>query len=230
MSEIKIEVVDQEAQLTKESTEISKMVADLSIENTADYDVAGSLGKIIRDLVKNITAYFKPIKDSTNKAHKDAVAMEKDALKEPKEAEKKLKTLMIAFEEAQEKIRLEKERELQKELEKKQARLKALAEAELEKNLELGIEMADSIVEMLEPEILPEDIHVASTFQKTGHTRDNWKGEITDFHKFLMFIVEKGRIELIMVNESALNALAKQTEGKQEIPGVVFINHKIKIC
>ena len=215
--EVKIEVVDQEAKLKLDTTNISVMVEGTTIKNDDDYAIAQMLGKAANEIIKKIKAHCKPIKESTDKAHKVAVAMEKTLLKSPEESKAKLKGLMIIYEEEQEKIRLAKEKVIQD-------RLKAQAEAELEKNIEAGIEQADAITEML----APEDVHVQSTFKTAGSTTDNWKAEVTDFKKFLMAVVQLGQVDLLEVNQKALNKYAKDTEGKKPIAGVKFVNNKVK--
>jgi len=214
---IKIEVVDQEAKLKIDTDNVSVMVEELSIKSEDDYAIAQMLGKAANEVIKKVKSYFKPIKESTQKAHKDAVALEKKFLKSPEESKAKLKELMIAFEDEQEKIRLAKEKVIQD-------RLKAQAEEELEKNLDAGVEPDDAVAEVL----IPEDIHVQSTFKTVGSTTDNWKAEVTDFKKFLMAVVASGQIDLLEANQKALNTYAKSTEGKKPLAGVKFVNNKVK--
>lgn len=212
MAEVKIEVVDDGKEELKKSTAlVAKQVEGLTIKDQADYDAAKAFGKIINSTIKDIKDYFKPIKTSTKEAHTRAVAMEKDLLKKPEELKSKLKTLLLDFEAEQEKIRLAKEKEIQD-------RLKDKAEAELEKNMEAGIAQADAISDML----APEDVHVAPTFKKTGKTRHNYKGEVVDFPEFLMAVVQRGRLDLLQVSQSALNEFAKQLGENAKFPGVRF--------
>ncbi len=212
MAEVKIEVVDDGKEELKKSTAlVAKQVDGLTIKDQNDYDAAKAFGKIINETIKDVKAYFEPIKTSTNDAHKKAVAMENDFLKKPNEMKSKLKNLLLTFEREQEEIRLAAEKKIQD-------RLKAQTETELQKNLDAGIEQADAISEML----APEDVHVAPTFQKTGKTRHNYKGEVVDFHAFLMNVVQLGKTELLQVNQSALNEYAKQFGENAKFAGVRF--------
>ncbi|TET97700.1 MAG: hypothetical protein E3J23_08460 [Candidatus Stahlbacteria bacterium] len=213
--EIEIEVINPEVKLKKASTDVSVMVKELSIKTEDDYSIAQVLGKAINEIIKDVKSHFSPIKQSTQKAHKDAVALEKTFLKGPTESKEKLKKLMISFEEEQEAIRLAKEEKIK---------------TELQKNIDQGNEIANGIISALDPEanVAVADVHVQSTFKTAGSTTDNWKGEVIDFHKFLMAVVRLGYTEFLEVNQKALNDYAKSTEGKKLFDGVRFYNNKVK--
>lgn len=58
--------------------------------------------------------------------------------------------------------------------------------------------------------------------------RDNWKGEVIDIIDVIK-AVAKGDAPptLLMVNESAINQIAKATKGTMQYPGIRFYNDKI---
>ena len=58
--------------------------------------------------------------------------------------------------------------------------------------------------------------------------KDNWKGEVHDLLLLLEAILDgKAPINLIKVDETALNSIAKSLKGAVNYPGIRFYNDKI---
>lgn len=79
------------------------------IATQEQYDVAEALGKLVAKEIKDVKAYFKPLKADAKKAWDNMVKAEKESLQPLESAKKELGKKMLEFEEEQEKIRRMKE-------------------------------------------------------------------------------------------------------------------------
>ncbi len=188
---------------------------EITIITEDDNLVASALGKVYKELIKEIEGVFGPLKKAASESHKKIVAQEKDMLKGPKEATAILKNAILKYEAKQEAIRREKEAELRRQA---QAKIQA-AEAQALKD---GLEIEP-------PEITPEDIVVQPTIQKQGQTRANWKAEVTDHIAFVNWCVETKRYDYLQPNSVLLTQEAKSRKKESHISGVRFYNEPIKV-
>ena len=78
------------------------------------YDVAEAIGKLVSKEIKDVKAYFKPLKADAKKAWDNMVKAEKESLQPLESAKKELGKKMLEFEEEQERIRRMKEEEMAK--------------------------------------------------------------------------------------------------------------------
>lgn len=62
------------------------------------------------------------------------------------------------------------------------------------------------------------------------HTRSNWKGEVKDFRAFVEWCWANQRLDLLQVNQTALNAFAKSTIGKVSVNGVRFYDDAVLVA
>ena len=208
--------------MSEEFTEQTIMIYDqtkqLEIKDNDDYLYAGTLGKSLADLTKTIVAHYAPLKKAAHAAHKAITTQETADLKQPTEAKLLLKKAMMVFENAQEKIRLEAERVANEQLRKQEEeRLAALP-------VEEGHGESSTPFEEFVPEV-----KIAPSFVATGHTRDNWKGEVVEFTTFVEACLKSGRMEFLSVNQPALNKYAASMKDNAKIDGVSFRNDKTKV-
>ena len=203
----------------KDYTELGLEAIDqaksLTINDQQDYEVAQAMGKAFSNIIKEIKAYFKPMKADAKKSHQNIVDAEKHSLGDPEKATAILKVSMLKYEQKLESLRREEEARLREELAARQ-------KIEREKAEEDGLEIEP-------PEITPEDIIVAPTIQKQGSTRANWKAEVTDSELFYEYVGAHSAWSLIESNMSMLTSMAKSTKGTSTIPGVRFYNDPVKI-
>ena len=108
------------------------------------------------------------------------------------------------------------------------------AKAELEKELETEAEIAHAKgnVERFNntiAQIKSLQTEVVEKEKVEGiNIRENWQGEVSDIKELLNAIIAgKAPLNLISVNQSALNQLAKSTKGTMLYPGVRFFNRPI---
>ena len=89
---------------TDEGVALVGQAFSLVITNREEYDTAEALGKVVNDRIKNIKAYFKPMKADAKKAHQNIVNAEKESLADYDKAKAILKQSMLTFEVEQEKL------------------------------------------------------------------------------------------------------------------------------
>lgn len=82
------------------------------IATQEQYDVAEALGKLVAKEIKDVKAYFKPLKVDAKKAWDNMVKAEKESLQPLELVKKELGKKMLEFEEEQERIRRMKEKEM----------------------------------------------------------------------------------------------------------------------
>ncbi len=204
----------------KDYTELGLEAIDqarsLTIEDQQDYEVAQAMGKAFSNIVKEIKAYFKPMKADAKKSHQNIVDAEKHSLADPEKATAILKTSMLKYEQKLESLRREEETRLRQELAARQKEERGKAEKD-------GLEIEP-------PEITPEDITVAPTIQKQGSTRANWKAEVTDKTLFIAWVVSNdATYSYLEPNMKMLTEDAKRKKGPSDIGGVRFYNDPIKV-
>ena len=190
----------------------------VTIRDQATYCTATDLLIAITDLEREIIAHHKPIKDTAYAAHKAAVAAEKRLLDPLTEAKTIIKRSVGAWDQEQERIRLEAQRKAWEAARKaeEEARLALAVQAESAGATE---ETVQEII--LTPIPIPAPI-VAPTYQRTSGigTTQRWHAEITDIKALCRAVAEgKASAELVMGNMPALNKLAVALKGTMSIPG-----------
>jgi len=61
------------------------------------------------------------------------------------------------------------------------------------------------------------------------HFRDNWKAEVSDFKSFVEFCVKENMLNLLKVNDSALNQYAKVVKNSRAVPGCRVFNDRTPV-
>ncbi len=195
--------------------QIVAQAKELVIADEQDYMVAESFGKVISDEIKKIKAYFKKPKADAKQGWQNWIDAEKSSLEDPEKAKSILKVSMLTYENEQERIRRVEEDRLRRELADRLRKVKERAE--------------EDGLEIIPPEIVPEDIVVAPSFQRQGTTRANWKAEITDLKKFYETCLKTDNYDYLLPNMPALNSIAKSLKKESTIPGVRFYNEPVKV-
>lgn len=193
----------------------------------------------IKGLRSEIQNWFAPHVEAAMETKRKAelarkqLTDERDRMEAPLvTAESTVKRALLAWETEQERIRLAEEQRLQAEANREAEARTVAAAAELERE---AVKTGDA--EMLQEahDILDEPIDAPVVVVKTlmpkvqGVTyRDNWKAHDTIDVKALAAGVAAGTVasNLLLPNMTALNQMARATQGTQAVPGVKFYNDR----
>ncbi len=212
LQNVEAEVVE-DGELVLKKTIVDPTVRDAKafsvIDNASNEEAAGFLKKIKADQ-KEIKNFFAEMKEAAAAAHKAICNRENSLLKPLQESESLLKNKMSVFWEAQEKIRIEAERKAAEEAEKLNSEaVAAIKEGDEEKAQELTTQA----------NIRTAAVQVSAPQKVSGiSVREVWKWEVTDINAVPR--------QYLIVNESALNAIAKSAKDTLKVPGIRFYAEK----
>ena len=200
-----------EQQMEQEGALMVKRVTGLTITNDEEYERGGDILKDIKARIKAVKDYWKQPKAAAQAAHKTLVDREKQMLKPLEDAEGTVKKTMLAYTTEQRRIAEEAARKAREE---EQARLAALAaQAEQQGDADSAAFMLDMMdtaePEQVQPTATPKGVSVRTT----------WKARVIDPKLVPAYF---DGYELREINITALNGLARQYEGRLDIPGVEF--------
>lgn len=188
----------------------------LEVNTQQDYDNAAELCKDIKDRVKQIIDYWKPLKDKAFAAHKDICSKEKQLLDPFTRAEADIKSKMVIWQ----KQKLEEERLLREEQERwKKEQAEKLLEKAAEAEQAGQTERSEYMLEMAEQ--AQNMTFEAPKQHKTSGTSAPrvWKARVIND---TLVPVEFAGTLIRPVDTSTLDKLAKATKGAMKIPGVEF--------
>lgn len=195
---------------------LSQQLKALVIRSQEDYETAALLLKSIKDLGKMTEDARKKITTPLDQAKAAVMDLFRPTSTALENCEKHLKSLMISYANAQESIRIEAEEKLRKEAAKKEAEEKKRLEERANKAEASGkTGKAEELRQQAQEVFVPAPT-LASTVEKPQgiSMKKNWKARVID--------VTKVPREYMVVNESMLDKMAKDTKGSLEIPGVEF--------
>lgn len=208
--------------IEKEQKSILDQIQEITINNEEDNIKAGNFLKQIKPVIKNIETYWKPLKESASKAHKDLCDKEKEMLKPLKEAEIEIKAKMSKYiSEQEEKAR--KEQEALRKAQEEEA-LKQLEEAE--KLKAEGKELEAQIQEEMAYAIDEVKTVITPAIQKQEGI-----SYITDYE---IVIVDNNKVptyingfEIRPVDVQAIKKLVKASKGQLKIEGIKILEKKV---
>lgn len=216
-------LVISEEQIKKEALTLKQRAETMQIVTLEDYQSSAEMRKILKDLDKNIVAFFEPMKSAASAAHKAICAKENEARKPITEADAIVTKKRTVYYDEQERIRKEAEAKAQREAEeaakKERDRLLALAVKAEEKGKD---EKADSLLEQAE-QVYVEPVFVAPIVAKTvkldggGSTTRIKDVEVTVVNPLLLIQeIAAGRVPItvIEVKPGALKTWVKATDSK----------------
>ena len=208
--------------LEENTNSIVSQSNNINISDQESYEGAALFTKKIKEASKQVTEYWKTPKENAAKVHKDICAKEKQMLEPLKEAEKILKTKMIAYTTEQERKAREEEMRIRKEQER-------LALEQLQKAEELkkqGNDVEAAITEMNAVAISELNTTVESSVQKVDGIsyRKDYNIIITDPTKVPNYI---NGIEIRKIDVSAIKKLVKLTGNTVTIDGITIEETKI---
>ena len=205
--------------MTQEVTSIEGYADSLMIITDVDYQKAGEFGRTLKQKMAEVTDFFKPMKESANKAHKDICSREKAMLAPLKNAEQILKSTMGEY--AQ---RVEEERR------KKEAAIREAARRESERKLQEAVELEkagkkeEAADAFTEAEVMDEarsySVPPVDKPKTAGVSASkDWEIECIDPRQVPISV---NGTEVRPVDKAALMRVIRESKGKITIPGVKF--------
>lgn len=224
------DLVISEEQIEKEALTLKQRAETMQIVTSEDYQSSAEMRKVLKDLDKNIVAFFEPMKKSTHEAWKSVCNKENEARKPITEADAIVSKKRTVWYDEQERIRKEAEAKAQREAEeaakKERDRLLSLAVKADEKGKD---EKAEDLLEQAE-QVYVEPVFVAPVVAKTvkldgGGSATRIKDVEVIVVNPLLLIQEiaAGRVPItvIEVKPGVLKTWVKATDSKQ-VPGLAI--------
>lgn len=213
-----LELVVNGERVTQRALSMPEQARAVRITDPASYERACDFLKGVKALREEISETFDPHIKRAYEAHRALCAEKKDAEAPLAEAERIVKNGLVAYDQAQERIRREEQRRLEDQA-RREEEDRRLAEAETLAACGAP-EMADALLS--EPIDTPVVAVAPTTPKVTGISyRENWSARITDLHALVKFVAANpSHIGLLKANEPALNAQARSLKGQMRIPGV----------
>lgn len=179
--------------------------AAIVVTDQQSYAAAGEILREIATIKKGIKERFADPKKKASEAHKAICNLENELLAKVTERETEIRQKMTAFYEAEQKrIAAEQERQRQE----AEAMAALAAEAEAAGDMETAAE-AVAVAAVTESTV------TAAPKAAGISMREVWRAKVVDPNKVPR--------EYLIVDQSALDAIAKATKGKLNIPGVEFV-------
>lgn len=206
--------------------------AILPIKTTEQYQFYAQRLLDIKGYCQRVVAFFKPHKEGARAVWQGLLDEEKKALSPAIAAEAAIKSELALFQAAQERLRLLEERRLAEEARKAQeARiLEEAAAMELEADRTGDEDLRQQAEELAaEPTVTPAVSLQSFVPKVSGITqRGSYSARCTDLKKLVAYVLKHPtNINLLMVNQTALNALARSQKENLKIPGVQLVKGSI---
>jgi len=222
MTETAIVMPEEAKELANEIAPVVQRARSIVVKTAEDRTFAVEFGRQLKDAESKITAFWKPIKDSTNKAHKDAVAGEKQFLTPVQTAVNTVKGKILAY---------DREEEAKREAERR--RLQAIADEQARKERErLEREAAKLKTPELKQARIEEAQAVAAPVvdipapekDQGASTRKLWRGKCEDMTALAKAASEGNQVaqSFLALDKSAVNKFASATKGAVDVPGIKF--------
>jgi hypothetical protein len=196
------------------------------ITDQASYNAVVEMRQTLKTLRDAIEEAHRERKEATNKAHQAAVDAERAELSPVQEAEKVLKALTFAWDAAQEALRRAEQARLDAEA-KRKTQEEAIAAAAAAEAAGAPKEEVDSILDNPPPPppVVAPKAYVAAP-RMAG--RESWSGKVTDLQALIRFVAANpGFQNLLQVNQTALNQLARSQKSMMKIPGVEALSQRV---
>ncbi len=222
-----IEIIQPETgDLTAQNQSLFIQASTLAVIDKMSHQAGSEILKDIARAEKIVVERFAEPKQAAHKAHKFITQMEGMFLEAIKDARSIISPKLIGYETEQRRIAEAKQRELA-ELARKQEEERLLQDAI---DAEASGDKAGASAILEEPISAPVVTVAPETAKVDGvSTRTVWRAELTDKMRLLKYVVEHPEwLNLIEVNLSALNALARSQKGAFALPGTKAVSESIK--
>ena len=212
--------LDTQRDVEVKTMAIPEKAKSIAVVDNESMEMANGLLLDIKALRKEVETTFKPLAQKAFEAHK-AIKAQWDKAEAPlKEGETILKSSIRKYMDEIERLRREEERRLQ-EIARKQEEERRLAEALLAE-AEGNREEAEAILD--EPIITP-TVVIKADIPKVDNRMftKRYKAQVFDLPALLKYAVSTQQYDLVLANETALNARARALKESFHIPGVKLI-------
>ena len=220
-----LELVVDGSQVTERALAFPDQARAIRIMDAASYQQACEFLKGVKALRDEIADTFDPHIKRAFESHRALVKDKRDAEAPLAEAELIAKRALVTFDTEQERIRQEEQRRLQEQA-RRDAEERQLVEAiALEEEAQAS---GDASLAMEAAAKLEEPVHVPAvavapmTPKVSGIAyRETWGGRLTDIAAVIKYAAANPQfMGLLMINQPALNQLARSMKHQMRIPGV----------
>ena len=211
--------INGENELSKAVTAIEFEAESIIIETDDDYKTAAEFGRALKRMAAEVMAFFKPMKDAANKAHKEVCDREKTMLSPLKNAEKILKDTMGRYSIEQERKRRELEEQMRRQAQEEADRKLAEAIAAEESG-----DKEHAASSMLDAQMI-DQVSRSSAFEierpkaDGAYTSKDW--EIVEVDNGAVPLAIQG-VCIRPVDTAAVMRLIRASKGSIQIPGVIY--------
>lgn len=205
--------------LERSAAELVAAARGCKVTGPQEHGDAQQLLRNMAALRASFVEAFAPAKKAAHEGHKAICALEARFIAPLDEARGFVQPKVIAYEEeAQRRAEAERIR-LEAEL-RKEEEARRLNEAIAAEEAGVPPEVTDEILEA--PVVAPPVYVPPQTAQVKGVARTvTWSAQVEDLHALVRFVAEKKEwLNLLTVNQSALNSLAKSQKELLSLPGV----------
>lgn len=219
-------MVTEVREIEQKALVVVASATQVKIVDSESYILAGEMWKRLADMEKEAHEHFDPVVKSTDKAHKDAVALRKKVLDPIEGAKTYVKSQMSAYDAEQERIRIATENRLREEARKREedARINEAVAMEQEGN---GI-LAEMILS--EPVETPVVIVQKEVPKMAGGPvyRTVWDAEVTDLMA-LVKAVAAGQVSVnaLLPNQTFLRQQAQSLKETFKVPGCKAYSRRV---
>ena len=198
---------------------------EMTITTHEQYDEAGKFLVEIKTRMKQVKDYWKEPKQQAAAAHAMICGKEKEMLAPLTNAESIIKKSMVDYQRVVEEERRKEEERLRK-LKQEEVDRQLAQAIEAEKNGDQqGAEMSMAMAQMID-DMKPTQSIAKPTASGTS-VRKTWKARVIDPKLVPAYV---NGVEVREIKMSALNNLAKMTNGEMKIPGVEFYEEQTMVA
>lgn len=188
---------------------------EMRITSHADYENAAKVLVDIKTRVKQVKDYWKKPKADAASAHRTLCDRENEMLRPLSEAEKIIKNSMVVYQAAIEAERRKAEEEARRRKQEEVDRLLAESMKAEEKGNAVDAATNMAMAQMIDD--MPSNVEVVAPKASGTSIRKTWKARVVDPKLVPAYI---SGIEVREIKMSALNQIAKMTNGTLDVPGV----------
>ena len=209
-----VECAEEEASPT-----VSKALR-IHVTDEVSMEAAGSMLSQLKKAKSTVVEIFRDPKAKALAAHRSVVAAEKTVLEPILAADKHLRSEADRYD-----LELERKQKAFEEQQRKAAEAAAQREQERQMNEALAkgdVEEAEQIVETPPEAFVPQPIPISrpKLSSNVGVTK-KWKGELKDLGSLVRAVARgEAPISFLAVDQRAIDAYAKETEGKTPVAGI----------
>lgn len=207
--------MNDEVQIIKsEVAPVVDQAASMVVNSAESYGTASDFLKRVKQAQVRVTAFFAPMKQKAYEAHKAITAQESETLKPLQQAESTVKRIMSEYYQEQERKRIAEQQKAQVAADEaaRKERERLEREAAKLKTPELRERRLEQAAQVIAPMI---QVATAVPVIAGQSVVKRWKAVVVN--------VDLVPREYMVVNDTALQALARATKGAVKVAGVQFV-------